>query len=74
MRELNKDEITTFANRNGAKKIAVENFLMSMGTNEICALFNMDSDRTLYSWNRETVDAIESGIIKASRSWINEIC
>lgn len=67
MRELNIDEIEAFANRNGVKKIAVENFLLTMGADEICAWFNLDGDSALYNWNRDTIDAIESGIIKATR-------
>ena len=67
MRELNKNEISELANRNGVKKIAVENFLMTMGADEICAWFNIDMDKTLYNWNRDTIKAIEAGIIKATR-------
>lgn len=44
MRELTGKEIEEFANRPGAKKIAVENFLMSMGNDITIAMGNVGVD------------------------------
>ena len=62
MRELTSAEIERFASRKGVKRIAVENFLMSMGTNERNAVGNLWLDRGLYKWNSATVRAILAGI------------
>lgn len=47
-----------------AKKIAVENFLMTVGSNDnpIYARLNLDMDARLYGWNKETINAIKEGI------------
>jgi len=62
MRKLELEEIEKFASRAGVKKIAVENFLMSMGDNPINAQLNLGIDTRLYSWNSQTVKAIQDGI------------
>lgn len=62
MRELTGKEIEEFANRVGVKKIAVENFLMSMGTDLTIAMGNLGIDVKQYGWNQDTVNAIVEGI------------
>lgn len=69
MRELTNEEIERFASRKGVRRIAVENFLMSMGTElrpwQVRANANMDA--RLYRWNYATVKAINDGIDLALR-------
>ena len=65
MRELTNAEIAVYANRPGVRKIAVENFLGTMGTNAIDAAGNLTMDAALYQWNVRTVTAIRAGIRKA---------
>lgn len=67
MRWLESEEIEKFAGRKGVRRIAVENFLMSMGDDEYIASMNMIQDTQLYRWNRETIKAIKDGINLASR-------
>ena len=67
MRELNKEEITKLANRKGVRKIAVENFLMSMGNDANIAYANLSLDTRLYNWNSATVKAILKGINLANK-------
>jgi len=67
MRKLNLEEIEKFASRAGVKKIAVENFLMSMGEDANIALNNLILDSGLYSWNSQTVKAIQDGVALACR-------
>ena len=62
MRELTTEEITKFASMPNVKKIAVENFLMSMGTDSRLATINSLLDSKLYNWNKETLKAIHDGI------------
>ena len=62
MRELTGKEIEEFANRHGAKKIAVENFLMSMGTDLTIAMGNLGVDAKQYGWNQEIINAILEGM------------
>lgn len=53
--------------RHKVKKMAVENFLMSLGDlTEQEAIGNMYLDANLYRWNRETMDAIRKGIQMAA--------
>ena len=66
MRKLSSEEIERFASRSGVRRIAVENFLMSMGSDELSALGNLELDRQLYHWNAATVKAIGAGIRLAS--------
>jgi hypothetical protein len=58
MRELTIEEIKKLANRPNVKRIAVENFLMSMGTDPEAAIKNLLLDAELYNWNRETILAL----------------
>jgi hypothetical protein len=67
MRQLTSEEIAKYASRKGVRKIAVENFLMSLGNagslgNELANLY---MDTQLYKWKSATVRAIEAGIRKA---------
>ena len=64
MRNLTDDEIATFAARKGAKKIAVENFLMSMPATITSGeqKANARMDASLYTWNAATLNAILKGI------------
>jgi len=61
MKNLSLEEIAKFANRKYVKKIAVENFLMSMGLNYHFAQANMYKDARLYGWNKATIKAIDDG-------------
>lgn len=67
MRRLTSEEITKLASRVGVKKIAVENFLMSMGENHSDARSNLSVDARSYKWNSATVKAIRAGIALASK-------
>lgn len=64
MRELTIEEIEKLATRTGVKKMAVENFLMTVHHNLSiqAALGNLVLDAKLYHWNRATVEAIMDGI------------
>jgi len=64
MRRLESDEIKELASRRGVKKIAVENFLISMiaNPNRYCATQNAYHDQKLYGWNTATINAILDGI------------
>jgi hypothetical protein len=67
MKPLTSSEIVKYANRRGAKKIAVENFLSTLGNagSKYGELINLNLDATLYKWNYATIRAIEAGISKA---------
>lgn len=67
MRSLTAEEIKRLASRKGVKRIAVENFLSTMGDNAAIALYNLALDARLYKWNIQTIKAIEDGIKLASR-------
>lgn len=47
----------------GCKRIAVENFLMSVGKSRVEALMNLEMDAASYRWNAATVNAIRKGIL-----------
>ena len=65
---LSSIEISKFASRSGVKKIAVENFLGSLGDLTLDqALGNVQLDAGLYRWNTPTVNAIRAGIFLATR-------
>ena len=66
MRRLTLKEISKLASRHLVKKIAVENFLSSMGTNYDHAMGNLAMDARAYRWNKQTVKAIEAGIYMAT--------
>ena len=61
---LTSNRIQELSNQNGVRKVAVENFLYSVGANpnKYCALLNLESDAISYSWNEETENAIRQGI------------
>jgi len=65
MRQLTIPEINKLASGKSVKKIAVENFLMSMGDNAFEAILNLGYDTELYNWNHTTVKAIKDGITLA---------
>ena len=58
MRQLTISEINKLASRKNVRKIAVENFLMSMGDNEFEAIIILGFDRYMYDWNHETVQQL----------------
>lgn len=62
MRKLTLQEIEQLSIRLGVKRIAVENFLMSMGDDGVLARCNLALDAKLYKWNKATCDAIANGI------------
>lgn len=65
MRNCTTEEIQKLlAKYPDAKKIAVENFLMTVGNNPNpqCALANLQMDANLYKWNQATQRAIKEGI------------
>lgn len=68
MRRLDIEEIEKLASEDYVRRIAVENFLMSMGYNNKTATLNLRRDAKMYRWNIQTIRAIEKGIILASGS------
>jgi hypothetical protein len=68
MRKLSNFEIEQFASRKGVRRIAVENFLSSMGDNAMYAGMNLSQDSRLYKWNTATIRAIREGINLATTS------
>jgi len=67
MRQLTSVEIEKYASRKGVKRVAVENFLGSIGYAGSLAgeLRNMYDDARAYRWNSATQNAIAAGIKKA---------
>jgi len=63
---LNKETIESLSSRPNVKRIAVENFLLTIGNCDTLqnALLNLAKDASLYRWNAETIDAIREGIFK----------
>jgi hypothetical protein len=63
---LTNERIQTLSSKKGVKKIAVENFLMSVDANPDIrtALLNLQSDSVSYGWNAATVNAIRQGIVE----------
>lgn len=63
---LDINEIRRLASKPGVKKIAVENFLISVSANENewTAIQNLYLDAGLYRWNSATQKAIKEGIKK----------
>jgi hypothetical protein len=72
MRQLTKEEISKLASRKGVRKVAVENFLATMGTDQRVATSNLWLDRDSYNWNSATVEAILKGIELASKGEKND--
>ena len=67
MRQLTIPEINKLASRKNVRKMAVENFLMTMGDNLVKARFNLSADTKYYKWNSVTVQAINAGIALAKK-------
>ena len=69
LRRLTVEEVAKLASRKGVRKIAVENFLMSVTANPDAssAFANLDMDARSYKWNAATRNAISAGIALASR-------
>lgn len=68
MRELSPEEIASLSSRPGVKKMAVENFLASMGNDSHGAWENLRADMSSYRWNEDTVQAISDGIVLAGKN------
>lgn len=70
MRKLKIEEIEKISKQEDIKKIAVENFLMSVHNNQnaMIAIMNLDKDSKLYNWNDATIYAIKEGIRLSSFS------
>ena len=69
LKELSVKEIEEIlASHPKAKRLAVENFLMTVHYNDntTTAFVNLEKDARLYKWNRETVKAIEEGIRRST--------
>ena len=69
MRDLSLAEIEKFASAKGVKRIAVENFLISLdkGSGAMGNTVNLHMDAQMYKWNSATVRAIEAGIRAAAK-------
>lgn len=69
MRSLTGKEIDELAAKKGVSKVAVENFLGSVGEagSEAGELANMREDARTYKWNVATQKAIRAGIQLAYR-------
>lgn len=57
-------EIQELATRKNVNRVAVENFLMTVGDDREIALHNLRFDTDLYGWNAATVTAISLGMYK----------
>ena len=66
MRHLTITEISKLSMKKGVKKVAVENFLSTMGEDYHVAVNNLDMDNVLYRWNAATYNAIMKGILLAN--------
>lgn len=63
---LSPDRIEELASQPGVKRIAVENFLGSLGDmTKQEAYANRDQDARSYGWNEATRGAITTGIVEA---------
>jgi hypothetical protein len=64
MRDLTDKEIEELASRRGVKRIAVENFLSTLGStgSKLNEIRNLYMDAGSYRWNTETQVAILEGI------------
>jgi len=64
--KLSIEEIERLSSRKGVRKIAVENFLISLNDASYSdAMANLRRDTDLYKWNASTRKAISDGIRKA---------
>lgn len=60
---LTPDRIQQLSGRTGVRKLAVQNFLMTLrGMTEGQALLNLKQDATSYRWDSITQKAIREGI------------
>ena len=60
---INEIEIGKLANRKNVRKVAVENFLCSLGDLTYGeAMQNLNMDANLYKWNAPTRNAIQKGL------------
>ena len=60
---LSDDQIEKLASRKNVKRIAVENFLFSIGDMSYGeSIQNLNMDARLYKWNAPTRSAISAGI------------
>jgi hypothetical protein len=60
---ITKEQIEKLASGKGVKRIAVENFLGSLGcSDKMGASMNLHADAACYKWNAATVAAIRKGI------------
>jgi hypothetical protein len=59
---LTGKQIIELASKPKVKKIAVENFLSSLGQDNRDNLANLEMDAALYKWNAATIAAILKGI------------
>lgn len=68
LRKLTLEEVEAFASRRGVKRVAVENFLISVTAcgSRRNAIGNVSLDAGLYGWNAATQRAIHDGIDKAT--------
>jgi len=64
MKQLDSETIRKLAHGAGVKRMAAENFLMTVHNNPdvLTAEANLFKDALLYSWNSYTVRAIKKGI------------
>jgi hypothetical protein len=64
MRRLTIPEISSLASRPNVRKVAVENFLLTVSANRGLeeALLNLSGDAQSYGWNHSTIEAIMAGI------------
>lgn len=62
MRKLSAEEIGKITAHPGVRKVAVENFLGTMGDDSDVAYANLELDAKLYRWSAETENAILIGI------------
>ena len=68
LKSLTLEQVQKLAERKGAKKIAVENFLLtSAGWTYSDCIANLDLDARLFKWNAATVKAIRDGLILANK-------
>ena len=67
LRKLTAEEIEQFASRENVRRIAVENFLMTVANNldMDAALINLCMDAKSYDWDRGTLKAITHGVVLA---------
>ena len=60
---LTTEKIQELASRKGVRRIAVENFLSTLGTlSRFEATQNLYMDAAAYNWNAATITAIREGI------------